>query len=154
MAVKVLDGPIFLAGESLSEPLDCTAGQLIRIITPSNWVNSDHHKDPDLTFQVSNDGVTWKDLFDREGYEYNILTIIPDTAVVVSDQQVRRAWVRFRSGSRINPLPQVEECHYQVVLEEMDGSSGQSPADQNVIKRFVPTYGWSPVYGKVLLTSR
>lgn len=113
MTVNVLSGPIIRAGESLSEPLDCTAGQVVRIHVPAGWTSN-----APLTFQISVDGVLWNDLFDADGFEVTVKAVVPNTAVIVQKHSVRQVWVRFRSGSRSQPQQQTADCEFSVAIEQ------------------------------------
>jgi hypothetical protein len=116
MTLRVLNGPIILAGQSLSDPLDCTKGQVVRIHTPSGWSRKGDFLVP-LTFQISVDGIRWDDLFDVGGREVSVDTIIPSTAVLVQVHQVRQVWVKFRSGTRTNPMLQEADREFITALE-------------------------------------
>jgi hypothetical protein len=126
--IKVLTGPKILAGQSLSEPLDCTAGQMVRIHVPDSWTGNP------LTFQISVDGVLWNDLFDADGFEVTVKAVVPGTAVIVQKHAVQQVWVRFRSGSRAQPQPQNADCEFLVAIElATAGTHGAC---------WVPVYGW------------
>ena len=43
MAIVVLEGPKILAGESLSDGLDCSAGQIVKITFPYTWTSCRYH---------------------------------------------------------------------------------------------------------------
>jgi hypothetical protein len=86
------------AGTSLSNAIDCRNGQIIRFIMPQAW-------DPArLTFQVSNDNLTFHDLFDTEGHEVSVF-VIPNTSVLLKDPR-NINWVKLRSGTRTAPVVQ------------------------------------------------
>src|SRR5262245_25723029 len=51
------------AGTAYTGSIDLTAGALAYIIGPAGW------DEAEISFQVSNDGTTFHDLFDNEGYE-------------------------------------------------------------------------------------
>ena len=55
--LQVLEGPKIEAGESLSDGVDCSAGQLVRITMPYTWTPAP------ITFQFSTDGVFYNDMF-------------------------------------------------------------------------------------------
>jgi hypothetical protein len=50
MPLQVLNGPFIRAGQSLSEGLDCSAGEIVRITMPGDWTPAA------LSFQFSTDG--------------------------------------------------------------------------------------------------
>jgi len=110
--LTIVNGPIVLVGEALSEVLDCSAGQLMRITMPAAW-------DPatNLTFQISTDGQFFNDLFDHLGNEV-MIAVRPGTAVLIPLDYMRSAvFIKFRSGRRDDPVPQNEQREFAVVLE-------------------------------------
>jgi hypothetical protein len=116
MTIRVLNGPVILAGQSLSDPLDCTKGQLARIHMPSAWsMRGDFAVS--LTFQISVDGIKWDDLFDEAGREVSVQSIVPNTAALIQVHRVRQVWVKFRSGLRTDPVPQEAERQFITALE-------------------------------------
>lgn len=123
MTVKVLEGPIIRAGQALSEPLDCTLGQLVRIHMPSLW----SPPAAPISFQISPDGERWYDLFNMMGMEVTVQSIVPGTAALIQLNQVRQVWVKFRSGWRANPQPQTEERVFSVAVEFADASAMSEP---------------------------
>lgn len=156
MAIKVVEGPVIRAGESLSEPLDCTAGKLIRVMMPDNWNAGQGQSKPSLTFVISNDGVNWYDLCDRDGFIWEIQTVVPNTTVMVQENQIQQAYVKFRSGSVAYPVVQEADRHFKVALEVAStgpdrplGKTQQAAPQQ--VTMFLPTYGWIPGYGFVCI---
>ena len=55
---------IIPAGESLSNPIDCSGGNAVRITFPTSWTPGGN-----LTFQISTDGNGYNDLYDTSGNE-------------------------------------------------------------------------------------
>lgn len=53
-------------GESLSGALDLGGQRLLGLFMPAAWTAAD------LTFQVSQDGATWADLYDETGAEITV----------------------------------------------------------------------------------
>ena len=51
MTLSVINGPIIAAGEAVSEAIDCSGGDLVRITMPAGWTRA-----PNLTVLVSTDG--------------------------------------------------------------------------------------------------
>lgn len=109
--LQVLEGPVIAADESLSEPIDCTAGQLVRITMPEGWTPAA------LTFQISTDGLFFNDLFGFDGYEVAIDEVVPGSAVLIPENVGRAiAFIKFRSGTRGNPVPQEAGRLFAVAL--------------------------------------
>lgn len=116
MALVVLQGPIIRAGQSLSEGLDCLAGDLLRISMPLEWDVAP------LSFQVSSTNDLYNDAFDMTGYEVVLPVVVPNSAVIVP-VHVSRAigWIRFRSGTRVKPVPQSAERLFRVAISTYAG---------------------------------
>lgn len=110
-----ITGPMIKAGESLSNGLDLTQVDLLKIIMPLGWTPAG------LSFQLSPDGDKYHDLFYLTGFEVTLPTVVPDTAVIIS-YDVGRAisWVKLRSGTRNNPIPQEEDRIFSVVVSKND----------------------------------
>jgi hypothetical protein len=107
----VLHGPIITAGESRSQPLDCTSDTAASIIMPATWKPGEV-----LTFQISPDGTTYYDVLDKDGYETTVV-VIPGTVVLMPvDVSQIGAYVRFRSGSRASPVPQEERREFAMIM--------------------------------------
>jgi hypothetical protein len=111
MPLTIINGPFIRAGESLSEPIDCTAGQVVRITMPGAWDG-----DAVLSFQFSTDGILYNDMFTPEGKEV-MLRVVPGTGVPLSaDKTFSIAWIKFRSGHRDGPIVQSAEREFAVAL--------------------------------------
>lgn len=108
MPIEILNGPIIEAGDSLSDALDCSAGPIVKITMPGNWVSAD------LTFQTSSDGVMFNDVFDSTGHE---VTYSVQAGTGVIGMRLSTGWVKFRSGSREMPVPQPELREFAVALD-------------------------------------
>jgi hypothetical protein len=115
--LTVINGPFIRAGESLSEPINCSGGDLVRITMPGDWSSGGN-----LTVQVSTDGQLFNDLFDARGTEIT-LVVTPGAAVPVLDLG---HWTRmlghlkFRSGARNAPHPQAMEREFAVTISTPD----------------------------------
>jgi hypothetical protein len=113
MTLEVLNGPVIAAGESLSDPLDCTGGNLVRITMPVDWTAAV------LSFQASSDGVFFNDLFFSDGREI-VFEVIPGTAVLVPvDTSAALAFIKFRSGTRENPIAQLAQRDFAVAIDRL-----------------------------------
>ena len=76
MPLTIFNGPIIQAGESLSSGIDCSAGPIVKITMPGNWVGA-----APLTFQTSSDGVMYNDIFNPDGTELKF-AVIAGTGVI------------------------------------------------------------------------
>jgi hypothetical protein len=116
--LQVLNGPTIQRGESLSDSVDCGgAGQLVRITMPQEWT------DAALTFQFSTDGVFFNDMFGIDGYEVTIPEVVPGSGVIIPADVGRAiAFIKFRSGTRGNPVEQEETRVFAVTVlsEQME----------------------------------
>jgi hypothetical protein len=124
MTLQVLDGPTIPAGESLSDGIDCSAGQIVRITVPQEYTEGN------LTFQVSSNGDLYNDLYDDDGDEITI-TANPDSTIVIAKPWVRSVgWLKLRSGSRDHAVKQREDCKFAIAID-VEGSvstrAGQAP---------------------------
>jgi hypothetical protein len=113
MTLQVIDGPTIAAGESLSEGIDCTAGEIVRITVPQEYTEGGN-----MTFMVSSDGNLFNDLYDSSGREIT-LPVNPDTSIFVGDELWVRAiaFIKLRSGTRDHPVPQREACKFAIAVE-------------------------------------
>jgi hypothetical protein len=111
MPLQVLNGPVIAAGESLSDGLDCTAGEIIRLTMPSSWTGAN------LTFQISSDGNGYNDLVGMDGREI-VIPVVAGSAVVVASHDLRAvAFLKVRSGTRQHPVVQPEVRQFAVAIE-------------------------------------
>lgn len=130
MPLQVLNGPVIEAGESLSEGLDCSGGQLIRItMPPGDWDG-----DAVLTFQFSSDGVMYNDMFGLDGFEATLKVVVPGSGVIIpSDIGRAIAWIKFRSGTRGDPVTQNDRKQFAVTILTEDVET--PPASRSASKR-------------------
>lgn len=113
MSLEVLNGPFIQEGESLSDGLDCTGGELVRITMPGQWTPAN------ITFQISSDGQMYNNLVDRHGDEISI-AVVAGSAVVVSqfgDYLKAVAFLKIRSGTSSHPVEQKELRQFAVAVE-------------------------------------
>jgi hypothetical protein len=120
MALTVLTTEI-PPNESLSNPLMCQgAGRIVRIGMPSDWTSAP------LTFQVSRDNETYRDLYhamqSTQGewvpYEATVPSVVPNSILLLppgagSDL----GWLRLRSGTRQMPVVQAERGQFMFVFD-------------------------------------
>lgn len=113
--LQVLEGPTIQAGESLSDALDCSAGQLVCLVMPAAWDKAS------LTFQVSPDGVSFYEMYGLDGFAVTIKEVVPGAAVIIPADIGRAiAHIKFRSGTEGNPDPQEEARTFAAVMVEAE----------------------------------
>jgi hypothetical protein len=111
MSLEIIDGPTIAAEESLSDGVDCSAGEIVRITVPQEFTEAN------LTFQVSSNGEFYNDLVDDRGDEITI-TARPDTGIVISDLWVRSiGFIKLRSGTREHPIEQKVDCKFAIAID-------------------------------------
>ena len=114
--------PLFIqAGQSLSDPLDCSAGPIVKITQPGDWV------DAVLTFQTSSDGIMFNDVFQPDGFELTY-RVVAGTGVL--GMRLTTGFVQFRSGTRERPVVQPELREFAVALDVV----GTAPAGTNELR--------------------
>ena len=113
MPIQIIDGPLFQPGESLSEPIDISHGNIVRITCPGTWVPAN------LTFQISTDGASgFNDLYTAAGEEVTILVRGDNSAIIVRDPWSRTInFIKFRSGTAKHPVVQENGCLFAVAVE-------------------------------------
>lgn len=110
MAMIVLSGPRIPAGESLSNPIDCTMGHPVRITMPTKWNSAL------LTFQVSTDGGFYHDVHDYKGDEIAI-NVTPNATVILDTKWGEAiAHLKVRSGTAESPVVQEADREFSVVV--------------------------------------
>ena len=115
MTLEILNGPVIEAGESLSDGIDCTGGDIVRITMPSTkWTGAN------LTFQISSDGNGYNDLYTARGEELTItMPKVPSAAVIVKNEEWTKAvaWLKIRSGTGAHPIAQEERQQFAIAIE-------------------------------------
>src|SRR5215467_7455822 len=108
----VLNGPVIEEGEYLSDAVDLTGYEIVRITMPAGWTNAN------LTFQISTDGQGFNDLFAYDGTEYTLVVITGAAVPLRDDSAVKKAaqFVKFRSGSRQFPVIQRERREFAIAV--------------------------------------
>jgi hypothetical protein len=115
MALEIINGPIIQPGESLSDAIDCSAGPLVRITMPAGWTPGGN-----LTFQLSSDGNGFNNLYDVNGEEITVV-VVPGAAVRIPlEWSTMIAFIKFRSGSANNPVPQEVQRDFAVAIQTPD----------------------------------
>src|ERR1700757_3058981 len=111
MPLQIIDGPTIAAGESLSQGIDCSSGDIVRITVPQEFTPAN------LTFQVSTDGNFYNDLFTSKGEEITVVAE-PSTGIVIGEHWAKSInFIKFRSGSREHPVEQREDCKFAIAIE-------------------------------------
>ena len=109
--LQVLEGPVIQEGESLSDGIDCSAGQLCRITMPAQWEGAG------ITFEFSTDGQFYNSMFNLEGFEVQIEHVVAGAGVIIPADIGRAiAWLKIRSGTRGNPIVQNEARTFAVTI--------------------------------------
>jgi hypothetical protein len=118
MAVPFVQGPTIAAGAALSDVLDCTEQAPTRIEMPPEWTAAN------LTFQISHDGTKFADLFDNIGNEVMVNVTPGTTARLSANWVVSPCHLRFRSGTRKNPVEQEAERVFVSALQMPAAATG------------------------------
>ena len=99
------------AGQYLSDAADLSTGSMVMFMTPLNWTPAN------ISFQISEDNVLWRDLFDSDGHEI-LKSMGPNRAINVDPSYTSGAlWVRLMSGPRQNPVPQDQDAVFTIVIQ-------------------------------------
>jgi hypothetical protein len=85
---------------SLSGVVDMGTARLARISLPAAWTAAD------LTLQSSTDGVTFKDLYDKDGIEYTIKAAASRAVLVPLGDMLSLRYLKIRSGTSATPVNQ------------------------------------------------
>ncbi len=88
------------SGQSLSASIDIKDQPIVAIEMPASWTTAN------LTFQGSNDGTTFKDVYNLDGDEYKI-TAAASRYIVLSPFEFQWArYIKVRSGTTGTPVSQ------------------------------------------------
>jgi hypothetical protein len=111
MSLQIVDGPTIAMGESLSDGVDCSGGEIVRITVPQEFTEAN------LTFQVSSDGNLYNDLYDAKGKEITV-DAKPDVGIVIIEPW-RHAigFIKLRSGTRAHAVKQKEACKFAIAVD-------------------------------------
>jgi len=121
MPLTILNGPIIQAGDSLSAGIDCSAGPIVKITMPGNFVGDT------ITFQTSSDGIMYNDIFQPDGTEL-MFRVIAGTGII--GMRLSTGFVKFRSGTRERPVVQPELREFAVAIDV----AGTAPAGTNELR--------------------
>jgi len=92
---RVFVSGTILAGQSLSAPLDCRNGAPLLLFIPLQWTSAR------ISYQLSPDGVTFSDLYDRNAREIAV-NVRAGSVVRLNPEWTETAlgcWLKIRSGS-------------------------------------------------------
>ena len=127
MPLQIL--PLFIqAGQSLSDPVDCSPGPIVKITMPGNYVGDT------LTFQTSSDGLMFNDIFEPDGTELTF-RVIAGTGII--GMRLNTGFVKFRSGTRERTVVQPELREFAVALDVL----GSAPAGNELRVRLIGSLG-------------
>jgi hypothetical protein len=111
MTIKIIIGPFIQAGDSLSDAVECSTGQPVRLTMPGAW------DEAPLTFQVSTDNKMFNDLYDHKGGEIEFV-VVPGAGIIVPPDWLRSAqFIKFRSGASQGPVLQSELREFAIAVE-------------------------------------
>ena len=122
--------PLFIqAGQSLSDPVDCSAGPIVKVTMPGNFVGDT------ITFQTSSDGLMFNDIFETDGEEL-MWRVIAGTGIV--GMRLTTGFVKFRSGTRERPVVQPELREFAVALDVVTPPAAGSELRVRLLGGFAP----------------
>jgi hypothetical protein len=99
------------AGQSVSTSANLTAGNMVMMLTPPDWTPAN------VGFLVSQDNVTFKDLFDFDGNEI-VKSMGASRAISVDPSYTTGSmYVKLRSGPLTNPVPQSADRVFTIVIQ-------------------------------------
>lgn len=110
--LQIIDGPFFPPGSEISDPIDISGGNIVRITCPGQWSPAN------LTFQISTDGQSgFNDLYDAAGNEITIVVRADNSAIIIRDPWSSTInFIKFRSGTAKNPVKQVNGALFAVAI--------------------------------------
>ena len=129
MPLQILNGPIIDAGESLSAGIDCSAGPIVKVTMPGNFVGDT------ITFQTSSDGIMYNDIFQPDGTEL-MFRVIAGTGII--GMRLTTGFVKFRSGTRERPVVQPELREFAVALDVPAAAGGAGELRVRLVGGFAP----------------
>jgi len=122
--------PLFIqAGQSLGDPVDCSAGPIVKLTLPGNFVGDT------ISFQTSSDGLMFNDMFMPDGHEL-VYTVIAGTGIFVP--RLTTGFVKIRSGTRERPVVQPELREFAVALEVSTAPAGTNELRVRLLGGFAP----------------
>jgi hypothetical protein len=107
--LNVHSGPTFDAGASESDVLAIGTDYIVGLICPADWTPAV------VSVLISAQGDNYLDLFDGKGEEF-IFNVTPGVAIAVDPYiLLMAAYIRLRSGTRKNPVPQEAERRFYMI---------------------------------------
>jgi len=129
MPLTIINGPIIQAGDSLSAGIDCSAGPIVKITMPGNFVGDT------ITFQTSSDGIMYNDIFQPDGTEL-MFRVIAGTGII--GMRLSTGFIKFRSGTRERPVVQPELREFAVALDVASAPAGTNELRVRLLGGFAP----------------
>src|SRR5262245_9891152 len=106
---RIVYSATITAGTALSDAIDLSVGTASLIFLPPTWTPAL------LSFQVSPDNISFADLVDLDMREISI-NVTPATAIHANWIPVGVGWLKFRSGSRGNPIIQTANRVFTIAI--------------------------------------
>ena len=102
MAADILDTVTvhFQINQSVSDPVFCNGVGLIRLAMPAAWDAAN------ITVQSSMEGVTYNDLYDKDGNVYTITTAASRSIILPPADFAGIRYLKLRSGTPSVPVAQ------------------------------------------------
>jgi len=104
-----------LNGESLSAAVYLGSGTLARIDMPAAWTAAV------LTFQTSDDNVTYRNLYDASGTEYSVANAVSRAIVMPVSEFAGVKYLKVRSGTAGVPVNQGADRILTLVAAHLKG---------------------------------
>lgn len=125
---------IIPAGASLSNAIDCSGGNAVRVTFPTDWTPAY------ITFAISTDGNGFNDLYDVNGQEVT-LPVVPGAAMPISqDWSYFWNFIKIRSGSAKGAVIQEQQRDFAVTLHQpAAAASSAASAGSRVVTHPRPT---------------
>ena len=122
--------PLFIqAGQSLGDPVDCSAGPIVKLTLPGNFVGDT------ISFATSSDGILYNDAFDEHGHEI-VYTVIAGTGIL--GMRLTTGFVKIRSGTRERPVVQPELREFAVALDVVTPPASTGELRVRLLGGFAP----------------
>lgn len=84
---------VIAINQSLSAAVNIGDSKACAIFMPASWTAAN------LTFQVSNDGTNWFDLYDKDGTEYTVVAAAGRSIVLPMSDWIGIERIKIRSGT-------------------------------------------------------
>jgi hypothetical protein len=107
------------AGQIISNIVDVTDGEIIRLIMPDAWTGPGN-----LTFQVSQTNVDtdFRDLYTSAGMEYQMSCVPGRTVGVMRGDITKESFIRVRAGRAGQPVVQEQDRTFQFIVLSNQGN--------------------------------